>query len=206
MADKLSRQQQLFIEALQADPKRNATAAYRKAYPSCKSEEAAAAAAARTLRSAKVRSALAAADKARAQRVQVQVDDVLREAMVVAFSDIGLILDFSGAEPRLRPAHQITEQARRSISSIKVKRHLEGPRDNPVEVEVTEFKLWPKSTAIEQLFRHLGLYKERDPLEVLLAALPPEVGTAVRRELGRLLQPGGGPAGGAAADAADGPG
>src|SRR4051812_34314880 len=48
----------------------------------------------------------------RAERVQVEADDVLRELSLIAFSDIGDpgggILDFSGDEPVFRPARQVS--------------------------------------------------------------------------------------------------
>jgi phage terminase small subunit len=158
------------------------------------------------LRKPEIKAAIDAAQAERSKRTQVNADQVLREAALVAFSDIGEILNFAGKHPTLRPANQITEAGRKAISSIKVKRYTEGGGEDAPEVEVVEFKLWPKSTALEQLMRHLGLFKDREPLEVLLAALPADVGTAVRRELGKLLAEGAAPPGGAAAGAADGPG
>lgn len=45
--------------------------------------------------------------------------------------------------------------------------------------------------AAKLLGQHIGMWADRDPLEVLLAALPPAVGNLVREELARFLQSGG---------------
>lgn len=96
-----------------------------------------------------------------AERNKVTVDKVLRELALVAFSDIGQVMDFSGVEPRLKPANEIPETARRSISGMKVKRYMEGHGEDARQVEVTEFKLWSKDSALEKLAKHLGMFVER---------------------------------------------
>ncbi len=55
--NKLTDQQQKFVDEYLTDPEQNATAAYRKAYPKC-SEKAAEAAASRLLRNVKVATAI----------------------------------------------------------------------------------------------------------------------------------------------------
>lgn len=84
---KLTLNQQNFIQYLLADPDRNATAAYRKAYPNCKSDDAARSGAARTLAIANVQQALADADQARARRLQIEADAVLRHWWLLATAD-----------------------------------------------------------------------------------------------------------------------
>jgi hypothetical protein len=83
---------------------------------------------------------------------------VLEEIARLAFSDIGQVLDFSGTHPRLRPACDIPEDARRALTSVKVKRYAEGRGEGAGEVEVTEIKLWDKLAALEKAGRHLGLF------------------------------------------------
>src|SRR5262245_31654072 len=75
--------------------------------------------------------------KAAAARADVTAENVVRELALVAFSDIGDIIDFSRAEPRIRPANEIPTGARRAIRSIKVTRHVEGTGENARTVEVT---------------------------------------------------------------------
>jgi phage terminase small subunit len=113
--------------------------------------------ASRLLSNVAIQDAIQQAIAAQKARLQVEADDILREALLIARSDIGDILDFAGEQPRLRPAREIPERARRAIGSVKVRRHLEGAGDDAREVEVTEFKLWDKLGAIDKLMRHLGL-------------------------------------------------
>lgn len=158
----LTPKQQAFVNAYLIEP--NATVAYRKACPNVKSDEVAGAAGRRLLRNVTVRAAIEAARERVAERVEIEAVRVVEEVAAVAFSDIGDILDFSGEQPRLRPAHQISEKARRAISGIKVKRSLEKTADGFREVEVIEFKLWDKNSAADKLARIKGMYK--DTMEV----------------------------------------
>lgn len=104
--------------------------------------------------------AIAAAQGKLVRKLEIKAESVLAEYARLAFSDIGHVLDFSGTDPRLRPAHEIAEDARRAISSVKVRRYTEGSGESTREVEVTEFKLWDKLNALEKLAKHLGLLKD----------------------------------------------
>lgn len=121
--------------------------------------------AARLLRNAQVAAAVAARLETQAQSTDITVQRWLRELALVAFGDIGQLLDFSGEQPCLRPASEIPEDARRGVASYKVKRYMEGAGDNAREVEVTEVKLWDKLGALEKLGKHFGWLKERVQLD-----------------------------------------
>lgn len=109
-----------------------------------------------------VQEAIAEAQKARAERTQVTADRVLLELARVAFLDPADVLDFaSGPSVRLRDADRIPEDARRAIASIKVKRYAEGRGEAAKEVEVIEFRLCDKLSALDKLGRHLGLFADR---------------------------------------------
>ncbi len=114
----------------------------------------------RLLSKVDIQAASQAAQAQRAFNVDITAARLLREVALVAYSDIGEIIDFSGVEPKLRPVNTIPESARRAISSFKVKRHVEGTGDAAREVEVIEFRLWSKDSAHEKLMKHLGLLKE----------------------------------------------
>jgi phage terminase small subunit len=100
-----------------------------------------------------VAAAVAAAQAERAERTRVRADDVIRELALVAFSDVGQLLDLGGDAPRLRPAGEIPEGARRAVGAIKVRR--------AGGAEVVEVRLWDKLAALRQLGQHLGLFTER---------------------------------------------
>ena len=108
-----------------------------------------------------IRAAVAAKRGHLAARNRRTADGVLEELAVIAFSDIGEILDMSGEQPKLRAMRDIPERARRAIAKIKVKRALEGTGKDAREVEITEFSLWSKTDALEKLAKHFGLLVER---------------------------------------------
>lgn len=136
----------------------NAAAAYRRAgYRAA--GNAAAAGASRLLRNARVAAAVAEAQAARAGRMETEADRLLAEIDLLATSDIGEVLDFTGTEPRLKPACEISPAARRCVAGIKVRRYTEGRGDNAREVEVTEFKLWNKLDALRLALQRRGLLK-----------------------------------------------
>jgi phage terminase small subunit len=153
----LSLLQQRFVEEYLVDL--NASAAYQRAGYKARGH-AAETNAARLLRNAEVKSAIHAAQQVRSQRTEITADRVLQELALVGFSDIGQILDFSGNSVKLRPGTAIPEQARRLLSSVKVKRYFEGTSDEAREVEITEFKIWDKLSALEKIGKHLGMFKE----------------------------------------------
>jgi phage terminase small subunit len=155
----LNRRQQLFVQEYLIDL--NATAAYRRAGYQPRTDNAAYVSAHQLLRLPKVAVAVDAAMAERRKRLQLTADDVLGELAHLGRSDIGDILDFTGTDPQLRPVNQIPERARRAIASVKVKRYWEGYGDDARQVEVTEFKLWDKLSALEKVGKHLGLYVDR---------------------------------------------
>lgn len=122
----------------------------------------------RLLRKPEISAAIAAKQAEIAQQCSVSAQDVIRELHRLAFADIGQVLDFSGPTIKLRPGDQITEDARRTLSSVKVRRQTEGTGDDALDVEVTEFRLCDKLGALEKLGRHLGLFKpaEAQPVTV----------------------------------------
>lgn len=140
----------------------NATVAYRKAGYKAKGNSAEVNAT-RLLKNAQVAAEIAKRRGVLVERRLITADRLAEELSHLAMSDVGEIMDFTQAEPRLLPANQIPERARRAIQSVKVKRFWEGTGDNAREVEITEFRLWPKNDAIEKLAKMLGLDKPDKP-------------------------------------------
>lgn len=145
--------------------------------------------AARLLANVSVRRRLAELSARQRERLDVQADDVLRELLRLGLSDIGQVLDFTGDELRLRPPRDIPEAARRAVASVKVRRFLEGKGEDAREVEVTEFKLWDKLSALDKLGKYLGLWK--DALDLHLKGPPYKVylGFSPEEALGQAPPP-----------------
>ena len=90
------------------------------------------------------------------RKAAVKADKVLSELANSAFSDIGAIIDFTGTEPKMLPANQISEQVRRTISSIKIKRHVVKVGEEEKPVEVIEFGYNLLKALLETLAKHLA--------------------------------------------------
>jgi phage terminase small subunit len=95
--------------------------------------------------------------KERAARAALKAEDVLAELALIATSDIGEVMDFSGPTLRLRPLNEIPDHARRASAAVKVKRYVERHGKKERDVEITEVRLWPKLPALELYGRHLGV-------------------------------------------------
>ena len=102
----------------------------------------------------------------------VDAHRIQAEYEAIAFSDIGDAFEapLEGEEippvlPRLKPVSRWPERFRRAVAGIKVKRYVEGKDEDAREVEILEFRLWPKVTALDGLREHMGL-KKPDQLDI----------------------------------------
>ena len=99
--------------------------------------------ASRLLRNAEVLAKIEELRKPELEKAKVDLAHVVAELASVGFSDIGDIMDFDGATPRMKPVSALPERTRRAIASIKVRR-VAGEE----EIEVHEIKLWDKIAAL----------------------------------------------------------
>ena len=131
----------------------NATRAYRVAYPSVKTDETAAEAAARMLRNVKVQEYISDRMQERQQRTEVTQDMVVRELAAIAFSRATDYVEIRNngvySTVVIKPTEDLTDQQISAIAGIK-----EGA--NGIEV-----KLNSKEKALELLGRHLGMWNDK---------------------------------------------
>jgi phage terminase small subunit len=111
----------------------------------------------RLLRNAKIAELIEAQRKDRAKRLLVSADDVVKELKLLAFSDVGEIVDLDSGLLR----RGIHERARRAISAVKIRRVTVGEGDGARTEAHVEFKLWSKTEALRDLARHTGVYPEK---------------------------------------------
>jgi phage terminase small subunit len=137
----------------------NATqAAIRAGY----SEHTAESQGSRLLSNAKVKAVVDAAIAARAARVEVKADDVLRELIRLFSVDIGKAFDING---KLLPIHDIPEDVRRAIASVESEELFEGRGESRTRTgDLVKVKLHDKNTAVANALRHLGLLTDRTEL------------------------------------------
>lgn len=89
---------------------------------------------------------------------QVDAATVLRELVRIAMCDIAGAFDH---ENRLLPIHDMPEDVRRAISSVKVDELWEGSGKDREQIGVTkEVKFWTKTQGLEMLARTLALFKD----------------------------------------------
>lgn len=115
--------------------------------------------AARLLANASVRAAVREGQTARAERVQLAADEVLRELGILLRSDVR---HFNVAnDGSLTLADGVPDEAWRAVASVKHK-IIEIPQKDgdPLFRREIEFKLWDKNSAIDKAMRHLGLLKD----------------------------------------------
>ena len=104
--------------------------------------------------------AVGAAQRARADRVQIESDTVLREILKLAMSDVRKLFDEQG---RLLPVHQLPDDVAKAVSSVEVVTSR-IPGTDPVEVEhVSKIKFWDKRASLELLGKHLKLFNDAPP-------------------------------------------
>jgi phage terminase small subunit len=108
-----------------------------------------------------VLAAVEAAKERRALRVDVSADDILRELLTFARTDIGAAFDSEG---RLKPVHEMPEDVRRAISGIEVEElwGFEMGQDGKVPIgQVKKVKFWDKVKGLELLGKHLKMWVDK---------------------------------------------
>jgi len=96
-------------------------------------------------------------EKRAALKELLDPDRVLREATVIAYSDLREMFDEKG---NLRPIHDLPHHVAASLASVEVVRQNITAGDGTQEW-VHKIKVWDKPKAIDMLMRHLALYKDQ---------------------------------------------
>ena len=127
----------------------NATRAYRKAYPNCKKDSSADAAARKLLGNTRIQKYISARMEERQKRTEVTQDRVLQELAYIAFARVTDYATVRNDVVKIKNTDELTEEQIRAISGIK-----EGKFG-------IELKLNDKETALELLGRHLGMWNDK---------------------------------------------
>ena len=149
---KLAGKQQRFVEEFLVDLN-GAQAAIRAGYSRRTAKEQAS----RLLTKVNVQAALAAAQAARAQRVELTQDTVLRELALLAQSDVTHYVIDDHGNVALREG--APAGAMRAVASLKKKIiHTET-----AVIYETEVRLWNKPASVRMAGEHLGLFRGSEP-------------------------------------------
>mgnify|MGYP000251171697 CR=1 FL=1 len=136
----------------------NATRAYKVAYPRVKSDETAAAAAARLLRNVKVAAYVEKRMQDRQKRTEITQDMVLQELAAIAFAKATDFAQIVNGNVVLTDRVILTNTADLSEGQMKAIAGIKKGKNG------IELKLNDKEKALELLGRHFGMFK--DKLEV----------------------------------------
>ena len=157
--------------------------AWRKAHPRSRAKDKTVwEEASRLFSQPKVRARIAELRKQASERAVVSESMVLEETSKIAFADLRRVFDSTGA---LLPVHQWPDDVAGAISSIEVVEMAGGAEiggEAGIEHQpmyTKKVRLWDKNTALEKLFRHLGLYEQdntqKNPVVANLDKLPLEI-------------------------------
>lgn len=180
----LTPKQERFCEEYLVDL--NGGAAYRRAGYAAKTDTVATVGASRLLANAKVAARVAELKSARSERTGVTAGRVVEELARLAFSDMRKVAKWGESGVALKDSEGLGDDAAAAVESVSQTTTLAGGS--------IRLKLHPKAPALRLLAEHTGVLKERTPLEMLLALLPPDLAGAMRGALDRRL-PGGGQGG-----------
>lgn len=111
----------------------------------------------------------------RAERVEVKLDDVLRELLRLAMVDIGEAFDEDGD---LKPLKEMSPDVRRAISAIEVEDRY-GKNDESWRIKKVKF--WDKKASLDSLMRHLGAFRDRVEHELGEATLEQLITAAAKK-------------------------
>ncbi len=131
------------------------------------------------LKKPEIQSALEKEMAKRSERTGITQDKVLRELARVAFADMGSFADWGPEGVKLRPSNELSLDDAAAIVELSESKNKHGTS--------SKIKLHDKVAALDKLMRHLGMYKERTPLDQLLDYLPPDFARELRRAIAAHL-------------------
>lgn len=187
-----------FVEEYLSDP--NGTAAYLRIRPSS-TYRYARTASSRMMADDNIKLAIARGRKELRKQHRANAERLIRELSNQAFGDPADVLDLTGATPKLRK--NLSPAARKLIAGLEFKAVTVIRRGKPTTEYIPKVRFVDSLQAKDKLMRHLGLYKDLPPLEMILAALPGPIREAIRGELAATVHSGADPGSTGGPDASD---
>lgn len=151
------KQEQFCLEYLKD---RNATAAYMRAGYKAKGH-AAEANASRLLSNAEIQRFVNKALTEVKQALKIEAEDVLREILKLAKSDVRKLYREDGT---LKLPHEWDDDTAAAVAGVDVVETTIGDKESPMLLTTKKVKMWDKKGSLELLGRHLKLFT--DVLEV----------------------------------------
>lgn len=162
-ASGLTHKQRLFADEYLADAAFNATAAYKRAGYSAKSDNVAGVEAHKLLKNPKIAAYIEQRMDERAKRTEITQDRVLKEVARLAFLDIRKAFDEHG---NLKPIHEIDDDTAAALAGLDIFEEFEGRGEDRTFIGLTKkMKLNDKTGALTLLMRHLGMLNDKVKLQ-----------------------------------------
>ncbi len=139
----------------------NATRAYRAAYPNCKKDSSADAAARKLLGNTRIQTYITERMEERQKRTEITQDMVLQELAAIAFARATDYVSVMGGMVQVKDTDQLSDSQIAAIAGIK-------ETQNGIEV-----KLGSKEKTLELLGRHLGMWNDKINVEGQVEAKNP---------------------------------
>jgi phage terminase small subunit len=157
----------IFVNQLVNHDGMNATSAYMN----CglfkpKSRASAATAASKMMANPFVKQYIQEAVEEKKDRLEIEDDDVLREQYRLATSDMRDLVSWGPNGISWKASDELSADAARAIEQIEIWQDIvEGDEGSRTKFRM-KVKLHPKIPALEQLAKHLGLYREKIDITV----------------------------------------
>lgn len=139
----------------------NATRAYRAAYPNCKKDSSADAAARKLLGNTRIQTYITERMEERQKRTEITQDMVLQELAAIAFARATDYVSVMDGMVQVKDTDQLSDSQIAAIAGIK-------ETQNGIEV-----KLGSKEKTLELLGRHLGMWNDKINVEGQVEAKNP---------------------------------
>ena len=143
----MTKKQKIFADEYLIDL--NATRAYRAAYPNCKKDSSADAAARKLLGNTRIQTYITERMEERQKRTEITQDMVLQELAAIAFARATDYVSVMGGMVEVKDTDQLSDSQIAAIAGIK-------ETQNGIEV-----KLGSKEKTLELLGRHLGMWNDK---------------------------------------------
>ena len=121
--------------------------------------------------------AIETAKAERAQRTQINADNVLRELARIVLADPRALFNPDGS---LKKPHEYSRDDAAVLDGVKTRRIVElDENGNMQQVEIQEVKLTPKLPAVQTAMKHMGLLNEK--VDLTITAVGQRLEEAFRR-------------------------
>ena len=150
--------QQRFVDEYLVDL--NGAQAYIRAGYKVKDDDVAAVMASRLLRNDKVKKAIAIGEAEIAERTKITQDMVMKELAKIGFSNMLDYITITDGGDLLTDFSKLTRDQAAAISEIVVEEYTEGRGEDARNVKRTKFKLSDKRSALVEMGKHLGMFKD----------------------------------------------